>query len=55
MSEKQRNDAIQGPGFNATTGPIGGYFPVSGGPPAVTVGWPFTNLGVNVSNTKKIF
>ena len=55
MRPADRDAAIQGPGLNATTGPVGGYFPLSGGPPAVTVGWPFTNLGVNVSRTHKIY
>jgi RHS repeat-associated protein len=55
MRPADRDAAIQGPGLNATTGPVGGYFPLSGGPSAVTVGWPFTNLGVNISRTHKIF
>lgn len=55
MRPEDRDAAIQGPWFNVTSGPIGGYFPLQGGAPAVTIGWPFTNLGVNVSRTHKIF
>jgi hypothetical protein len=54
MEEYQRDAAIQGPAFNSTFGPVGGYFPLTGGPPAVTVGWPFTSFGVNVSSTTRI-
>jgi RHS repeat-associated protein len=54
MSTHQRDEAISGPGLNIVSGPIGGYF-TKGGPPALTIGWPFTNLGANVSKTKRIF
>ncbi len=55
MSEADRDRFIQGPMINVTTGPIGGNFPLNGGPPAVAVGWPFTRFGVNVSNSHRIF
>jgi RHS repeat-associated protein len=56
MKAAERDRAIQGPGINATTPftPLGAYFPLSGGPPAVTVGWPFS-AGANGSRTYRIF
>jgi RHS repeat-associated protein len=53
MKPEDRDTAIQGPGLNVTTGPVGGYFTTSG-PPAITLGGPF-NLGVNGSQTKRIY
>ena len=55
MSPEQRDDAIQGPGFNFTTGPVGAYIPASGGTPAVTLGWPWTSIGSTVSTTKRLW
>ena len=41
--------------FNGAAGPVGTYVPLTGGPPAVTVGYPYTNVGVSWSQTHRIW